>query len=361
MTRALILLVLAALTSCAAPPRVVDKSESHFNDRLTLASPLHALASAGVGSGMRLLADPDEALQARLHLAALASSTLDLQYYLWQGDDSGMALTYEVLEAANRGVRVRILLDDIYHSGRDSAYRTLDAHPNVEVRLFNPIGNRGAAKTTNYAIKKSSLNYRMHNKIFLADGVAAIMGGRNIGDEYFGRNPSFNFQDMDAMALGAVAAEAGVAFDLFWNAELAIPVSALAQAGVTDASAEQMAMLATARDRVRPSADQGRTVPTDHEAWLAAVPGELIWSDARVIVDRPDRSSEYPDSTFTTFIEDENLRPNASVVIQTAYLIPNGPTLGNLQAVAGNGVDLRILTNSAQSTNHNAVHAYYAP
>ena len=272
-----------------------------------------------------------------------------------------MALTYEVLAAANRGVRVRILLDDIYHSGRDSAYRTLDAHPNVEVRLFNPMGNRGAAKTTNYALKKGSLNYRMHNKIFLADGVAAIMGGRNIGDEYFGRNPSFNFQDMDAIALGAVAAEAGGAFDLFWNAELAIPVSALAQADATDASADQMTMLAEARDRVRPSADRGPAIVADHHAWLDAVSGELIWTDARVIVDRPDRSSDYPDSTFTTFIEDENLRPSASVVIQTAYLIPNGPTLGNLQAVAGNGVDLRILTNSAQSTNHNAVHAYYAP
>ena len=187
------------------------------------------------------------------------------------------------------------------------------------------------------------------------------MGGRNIGDEYFGRNPSFNFQDMDAIALGAVAAEAGGAFDLFWNAELAIPVSALAQADASDASADQMAMLAEARDRVRPSADRGPAIAADHHTWLAAVSDELIRTDARVIVDRPDRSSDYPDSTFTTFIEDENLRPSASVVIQTAYLIPNGPTLGNLQAVAANGVDLRILTNSAQSTNHNAVHAYYAP
>ena len=360
-TRMLTLALLTLMAACAAPPRAVDKGESHFNDRPASATPLSTVAYAKTGSGIRLLADPDEALQARLHLAALASSTLDLQYYLWQGDDSGMALTYEVLAAANRGVRVRILLDDIYHSGRDSAYRTLDAHPNVEVRLFNPMGNRGAAKTTNYALKKGSLNYRMHNKIFLADGVAAIMGGRNIGDEYFGRNPSFNFQDMDAIALGAVAAEAGGAFDLFWNAELAIPVSALAQADASDASADQMAMLAEARDRVRPSVNRGPAIAADHHAWLAAVSDELTWTDARVIVDRPDRSSDYPDSTFTTFIEDENLRPSASVVIQTAYLIPNGPTLGNLQAVAGNGVDLRILTNSAQSTNHNAVHAYYAP
>ena len=90
-------------------------------------------------------------------------------------------------------MRVRILLDDIYHSGRDSAYQTLDVHPNVEVRLFNPMGNRGAAKQVNYALQKSIFNYRMHNKIFLVDGVAAVLVGRNIGDEYFGQDPSFNF------------------------------------------------------------------------------------------------------------------------------------------------------------------------
>ena len=197
------------LSACASAPQVADKSVSQFNDRARTESPLVALATSQAHSGIRLLADPSEALQSRLHLAALATTTLGIQYYLWQGDNSGLALTQEVLQAADRGVRVRILLDDIYHSGRDSAYQTLDAHPNVEVRLFNTMGNRGAAKQVNYAFKKSTFNYRMHNKIFLVDGVAAVLGGRNIGDEYFGQDPSFNFQDMDAIALGDVAAEAG--------------------------------------------------------------------------------------------------------------------------------------------------------
>ena len=181
------------LSACASAPQVADNSVSQFNDRAQTESPLVALATSQPHSGIRLLADPSEALQSRLHLAALATITLDIQYYLWQGDDSGLALTHEVLQAADRGVRVRILLDDIYHSGRDSAYQTLDVHPNVEVRLFNPMGNRGAAKQVNYALKKSTFNYRMHNKIFLVDGVAAVLVGRNIGDEYFGQDPSFNF------------------------------------------------------------------------------------------------------------------------------------------------------------------------
>ncbi|MDG1065680.1 MAG: phospholipase D-like domain-containing protein, partial [Luminiphilus sp.] len=197
-------LLALSIVGCASAPSLPDKTQSYFNDLEPPASPLVRLAQSQAGSGVALLADPEEALQVRLGLAELAQVTLDLQYYLWQGDESGLSLSHEVLAAADRGVRVRILLDDIYHSGRDSAYQTLNSHPNVQVRLFNPMGNRGAAKMPNYAFNKSTFNYRMHNKIFLVDGVAAVLGGRNIGDEYFGRNSSFNFQDIDALTMGSV-------------------------------------------------------------------------------------------------------------------------------------------------------------
>jgi putative cardiolipin synthase len=338
---------------------VNDKPASYFNDRGAVESPLTALASAHPRSGVSLLADPDDALQSRLHLAALAQSTLDLQYYLWQGDDSGLALTYEVLRAAERGVRVRILLDDIYHSGRDSAYQALDSHPNVEVRLFNPMGNRGSVKQMNYAVGKSAFNYRMHNKIFLVDGVAAILGGRNIGDEYFGRDASFNFQDMDAIVVGKVAADAGGAFDLFWNAELAIPVAALTQR-TYHITEEQTAQLITARERVRPAVERGRAASATRADWLATLASGLLWTKAEILVDRPDRSDDYPDSAFMTFMHDAHAQPRESAVIQTAYLIPNGPTLANLERLTSAGVTLRILTNSAKSNNHSSVHAYYA-
>ena len=347
------------LVACASAPMVNDKPASYFNDRGAVESPLTDLASAHPRSGVSLLADPDDALQSRLHLAALAQSTLDLQYYLWQGDDSGLALTYEVLRAAERGVRVRILLDDIYHSGRDSAYQTLDSHPNVEVRLFNPMGNRGSVKQMNYAVGKSAFNYRMHNKIFLVDGVAAILGGRNIGDEYFGRDASFNFQDMDAIVVGKVAADAGGAFDLFWNAELAIPVAALTQR-TYHITEEQTAQLITARERVRPAVERGRAASATRADWLATLASGLLWTKAEILVDRPDRSDDYPDSAFMTFMHDAHAQPRESAVIQTAYLIPNGPTLANLERLTSAGVTLRILTNSAKSNNHSSVHAYYA-
>jgi len=347
------------LTACASAPQVAEKSASQFNDRTPAASPLVSLATSQPDSGIRLLADPSEALESRLHLAALSTTTLDIQYYLWQGDTSGLALTHEVLQAAERGVRVRILLDDIYHSGRDSAYQTLDAHPNVEVRLFNPMGNRGAAKQANYVLKKSSFNYRMHNKIFLVDGVAAILGGRNIGYEYFGQDPSFNFQDMDAIALGDAAADAGRAFDLFWNADLAIPVAAVSNKPKVMGTASQGARLAAAREQIRPAAEGNPAAAT--ESWLSALSNELLWTNARIIVDRPDRSSEQPDSAFMALAQDPSVRPSESVVIQTAYLIPNGPTMGNLETLGAEGVSMRVLTNSAQSNNHNSVHAFYVP
>ena len=347
------------IVGCASAPLLPDKTQSYFNDLEPPASPLVRLAQSQAGSGVALLADPEEALQVRLGLAELAQATLDLQYYLWQGDDSGLSLSHEVLAAADRGVRVRILLDDIYHSGRDSAYQTLNSHPNVQVRLFNPMGNRGAAKMPNYAFNKSTFNYRMHNKIFLVDGVAAVLGGRNIGDEYFGRNSSFNFQDIDALTMGSVVANVGEAFDLFWNSEFAVPVEALNQQSLQAIDAAQRNRLSAARQRVR-SGDKEHGAVVSDPAWLETLAKGLLWTNARILVDRPDRGGEYPDSAFTAFTEDPELTPLSAVQIQTAYLIPNGPMLGNLTALSENGVDVRILTNSAASTNHGAVHAYYA-
>ena len=347
------------IAGCSTAPSLPDKPLSYFDEIKPAASPLVTLSQSKTGSGVALLADPEEALQSRLHLAELAQATLDLQYYLWQGDDSGLSLSHEVLAAGDRGVRVRILLDDIYHSGRDSAYQTLNSHPNVQVRLFNPMGNRGAARMPNYALNKSTLNYRMHNKIFLVDGAAAVLGGRNIGDEYFGRNPSFNFQDMDAIAVGAVAQEAGAAFDLFWNSEFAIPVEALSQRGLKAIDQTQRERLSAARERVRSPDEEGSTSMAA-QSFLDELSKDLLWTTARIVVDRPDRGSDYPDSAFTAFTEDPELTPSNTAVIQTAYLIPNGPMLGNLQGLSQSGVDIRILTNSAASTNHGSVHAYYA-
>jgi putative cardiolipin synthase len=222
------------------------------------------------------------------------------------------------------------------------------------------MGNRGSVKQMNYAVGRTTLNYRMHNKIFLVDGVAAILGGRNIGDEYFGRDASFNFQDMDAIVVGEVAADTGEAFDLFWNAELAIPVAAFNQQASQTITEEQTALLEAARERVRPAEERGQETTTPGAHWLKRFASDLLWTEAEILVDRPDRGSEFPDSAFMMFTSDAHAQPRESAVIQTAYLIPNGPTLAHLERISSTGADIRILTNSAKSNNHSSVHAYYA-
>ena len=126
-----------------------------------------------------------------------------MQYYLWKGDLAGQLLMWRALQAADRGVRVRFLIDDIYHSGRDDVYALLDTHPNFELRVFNPMANRGLARNLNFLANKKYLNHRMHNKLLIADSQMTILGGRNIGDHYFGLHPKYNFHDLDVIVLGA--------------------------------------------------------------------------------------------------------------------------------------------------------------
>ncbi|MBT8059448.1 MAG: phospholipase D family protein, partial [Gammaproteobacteria bacterium] len=153
-------------------------------------------------SGVELLSYPEEAFTARFAIAGLAEQTLDMQYYLWKGDLAGQLLLWRALQAADRGVRVRFLIDDIYHSGRDDVYALLDTHPNFELRVFNPMANRGLARNLNFLANKKYLNHRMHNKIFMADNAVAVLGGRNIGNDYFGVDTNANFFDLDVLATG---------------------------------------------------------------------------------------------------------------------------------------------------------------
>ena len=313
-------------------------------------------------SGLLLLPGDREAFVARYTLATQAERTLDLQYYLWKGDNTGLALIHKVLAAADRGVQVRILMDDIYHTGRDRAYRTLDQHPNVQVRLFNPIGNRGLGRWGNYLGRKSELNHRMHNKIFLVDNAAAILGGRNIGDDYFGIDPKIIFHDLDVLAVGPVAQEAGAAFDLYWNSDRAYPM------GIVDP--EELAPTALREWRDELDAHIGDfidrlpyAVPLEGEALtkeLEELEDRLTWAPAEVIVDPLDRfDGGGKRSVFELLGEELSDELEHEVVIQTAYLIPTREGIDRVAEHVDQGVRFRIMTNSLLSNNHISVHGHY--
>src|SRR5713226_2208041 len=230
-----LLAVLALLLSgCASLPRHVDKPLS-----IALKDPdttsLGRIVAAEEGgknlSGIRLLTSGEEALADLIALADHAERTLDIQYYIIHQDDSARILLHHVRLAADRGVRVRVLVDDLNTAGEDRRFLHLGEHANVEVRVFNPFPG-GRSKTWTRLLASVNdiprINHRMHNKLFVADNALAITGGRNIGDEYFARDPHYNFIDLDVVAAGAIVRELSASFDAFWNSKYAYPIASLA-------------------------------------------------------------------------------------------------------------------------------------
>ncbi len=177
-------------------------------------------------SGVALVQTGEWGFRARIGLANMAEKTLDLQYFLWEVDTTGRILAERVLRAADRGVRVRMLLDDINTEDTDFKFARLALHPNIEIRLFNPFAAR-EARTFEFVFNLARLNNRMHNKAFIADNAIAIVGGRNIGDDYFGVDTVANFRDLDLVVAGPVVQDVSRSFDQYWNSEWTIPVSAL--------------------------------------------------------------------------------------------------------------------------------------
>jgi putative cardiolipin synthase len=227
-------LVLAALLlivgGCASLPADYERTESHaLADTASTSlgrNGREALAAHPGESAFRPLTDGVDALVARMLLAEAAERSLDVQYYIWHDDLTGRLFGNALLRAADRGVRVRILLDDVGTKANDEVVLALDSHPNVEVRLFNPVASRafrGLGMLTDF----SRVNRRMHNKVFVADNQRAILGGRNIGDEYFDAHGGVVFSDVDVEIAGPAVAEASKAFDAYWNAPMSVPIAAL--------------------------------------------------------------------------------------------------------------------------------------
>ncbi len=311
-------------------------------------------------SGVELLADPSEAFRTRFAIAAFAERTLDMQYYLWKGDLSGQLLLWRVLEAADRGVKVRFLIDDIFHAGRDEVYAILDTHPNFQLRVFNPMANRGVARNLNFLVNKNRLNRRMHNKIFMADGAVAVLGGRNIGDDYFGMDPDANFLDLDVLTVGQGAIEAGAAFDEYWNSKNAVPIGVLNDRKYTAGD------LASLREKLNEALVQKDAVPyalafSEQETLenLRQWRDGLMWVDATVVVDPLERFDGQGESAIVRFAADTIEHIDDEIIIQSAYLIPSKQGLVNMAAIADRGVRIRILTNSLMSNNHLSAHSGY--
>lgn len=313
-------------------------------------------------SGLAMLSSNLDAFAARALSARGAGRSLDLIYYIWKRDLTGRLLMAEAVAAADRGVRVRLLLDDIGAGSHDPSLLALDAHPLIEVRLFNPTRARAGnlRRGIEMVLRAFSITRRMHNKAWIADGRVAIVGGRNVGDEYFGAGERTFFRDLDLLALGPVVDQTEGMFDAYWNSPAALPIAALARAEDHALAnlKHQLRQLADS-DEARPYVErvrQGVSLPdllTYHLHWCP---------QARLITDPPEKVFRKQGDNWLM----HELLPilgsaRVRLDITSPYFVPGEQGTDALVALAGRGVAVSVLTNSLAATDVAAVHGGYAP
>jgi len=316
-------------------------------------------------SAFRLLATGLEAFVARAVLIELAERTLDLQYYIFHPDKTGSLIVDRLIAAADRGVRVRVLLDDWGTlEKKDESVAGLDAHPNIEVRLFNPYTHRsGLYRFAELLTSFARVNRRMHNKQFIADGIATILGGRNIGDEYFGVG-ELDFQDVDVLGAGPIARQSTTSFETYWNSQFAVPITQLGKFA-PDPSFFPAARTQL-RDRCESLSDSvyGRALVESHLARdLRADDLHVHWAAARVIADPPEKLTQPVGARSETYLGGQ-LSPyaraaRADLLVVSPYFVPGKAGVEFFGSRRQDGVSVSVLTNSLAATDVWLVHAGY--
>lgn len=346
-----------------------------------------AQAGARSDSAFRLLEDVDIALTSRIALIDEARRSLDLQYYAIHADPSTEVLLQKIREAARRGVKVRILLDDFNTVGDDAQVLRLAFEPNIEMRLFNPLpGSRsnmlGRILTSLHDFDR--LQKRMHNKVFIADNAWGITGGRNLGDRYFGSGDKQNFVDLDVLAAGRIVRDMSASFDRFWNDELAYPVQTLLDpedlealrkpsaaasaagvgAGGGGGAVQPVALSITASPSVLPAVSATAVVEAQRPAMdLRTV--KLVWAPSTLLVDQPGKVAPGDDEVDAGETVIDGLltlmqQAQRDVLIISPYFVPGTQMLGVYRQLVQRGVRIRVLTNSMASNDAPAAHAGYA-
>jgi putative cardiolipin synthase len=323
------------------------------------------VAANGGRSGFRLLPNGLDAFVARTTLIELAEQTLDLQYYIFHADTTGSLVIDRLIAAADRGVRVRLLLDDWGTlEKKDDDVAGLDAHPNIEVRLFNPYRHRSRLlRLVELLTSFTRVNRRMHNKQLIADGIAVVLGGRNIGDEYFSLG-ELDFQDLDVLAGGPVAGQSSRSFEAYWNSHFAVPMAQLGK------FAPDAATFVTRRQQLRDRCEQLHETQYARALAGSALARELQahelhldWADAKVIADPPEKLSKPVGTRSATYLGGQ-ISPyvraaRSDLLVVSPYFVPRKQGVAFFAERQRDGVSVRVLTNSLAATDVWLVHAGY--
>lgn len=353
------------LVGCATPdfdyPREASSAIDPATDTFLKRDVDRWLAENPGPSGFFPVVHGNDALGARLRLMEVAEKTIDAQYFLMKSDSAGYVFANGLVQAADRGVRVRLLLDDIFTTVEDDELAILDSYQNIEVRLFNPIARAGSTGF-NYLGDFKAANRRMHNKSFIADNQAAVVGGRNIADEYFEIGTEGMFLDFDVIAFGPVAAEVSEEFDMFWNHERSLPLEGV----IGQKSEEELRQFLEKLDN--------QYLDRAREIYAGAVNSDLMRdiddskhqffsADAIVLTDDPNK--------LVSEISEENMimardmaeivrQAESEVIVLSPYFVPGDSGVAFWKSIVDKGVRVVVITNGLASNNHTSVHSGYA-
>ncbi len=356
------------LTGCAGLAPVADRPESFaFQDTVTtqIGRTVQSKLARHPGlSGFYLLTDGHDAFAARWILASHAERSIDAQYYLLHDDRLGHLFIDMLLQAADRGVRVRLLVDDMSLNGKkDIDAAALDTHPGVEIRVFNPF-HRGVGRWIQFLSRYGEVTRRMHNKSFTIDNQITVIGGRNIGNEYFEADPDLIFTDLDVLAIGPVVDQVSATFDLYWNAPLSYPIRSLVK---KKSGLEQLAKTRQALAKILAQHKNIEYLKTLGQGNLAvAISNRSIkydWGKAKVVFDDPAKITadrKRVDLNLSTQLKPYTDSIAKELTIFSPYFVPGKKGLENLRGLRHRGVRIRVLTNSLASTDVPLVHAGYA-
>jgi putative cardiolipin synthase len=366
---AMALLIVASLLAHRSYRRFLLKSRGLASSSLPCiepATPLDVLLAPlekvnPSKSGLKLLLDNTDAYAARKFSADQAGRSLDLMYYIWSTDVSGWLLIDALIRAANRGVRIRLLLDDVNVQGFDRTFLALTQHPLIEVRLFNPTRNRGQAfrRMAEMILGLARFNRRMHGKLWIADGRLAIIGGRNIGDTYFGTDEDIRMSvDADVMLVGPKVSDVSAVFDSYWNLGLSLPIVSLWPGFRVNRTAFRKRRArhigSSASLRFIEKVQQGRTP----DKFLTE---RLYWTDkVKLLADPPDKAYDvhtapWIDTEIISILE----AAKAEVQLITPYFVPGAVGLSGLTELVARGVNISLVTNALAATDLITVHGAY--
>jgi putative cardiolipin synthase len=374
----LVLACMLALAGCASAPKVDREARASeaipLSESTTLGRIANGYRPAPDQSGFRLMPLGKFSLDTRVQLARRAEVSLDVQYYHFENDETGRWLLRALRDAAMRGVRVRLLIDDFYTSGNDELFLAFAAHKNVEVRIFNPffVARNGSQNTRFLASvgEWKRVNHRMHNKLFIADGAMAVIGGRNVANEYFLRSiHNDNFIDVDAFTVGWVLPPLQGLFDRYWNADAVYPIDAVMHTPLTPELLRSKFEEWTGPEITPPP----EALPATDILGYGPIAEDLddgklglIWADAYVFADHPDKpfdgeaGGELQDTSVTYNVFEALRKADSELILSSPYLVPGKVGMELLRELRARNVHVVAMTNSLGSTDEPVVHVGYS-